>query len=47
MTKRITQMALAMEYFATHPNLPIIDDRLLLEPYSSRKERGAMLSLRF
>ena len=28
-------------------SLTLLDDRLFLEPYSSRKERGAMLSLRF
>lgn len=30
-----------------NPQAAIIDDRAFLEPYSSRKERGAMLSLRF
>ena len=30
-----------------NPRSAIIDDRAFLEPYSSRKERGAMLSLRF
>ena len=35
------------EQHRTNQGISLLRDRLFLEPYSSRKERGAMLSLRF